>query len=132
MVLDRYEDQEIQARFQEQVQELLDRGIPIYYSETGDETGLIIKKHPDGRLEHVTFDWSTGKERILGPVLTKEEIERRLRRLEFGFESSKIEGLPLTEEEKNELRELVRAGKTADEIVSAIRKSMGLADDCKN
>lgn len=122
------EEQELQAKYGKVVQGLLDRGIPIYYSDPKDEEGLIIKRHPDGRREFVTFDFKQKAEVILGPAPSKE-IEKRLRRLEFGFESSRLEGMSLSEKEKGELRELVRAGKTDVEIVSAIRKSMGLPDD---
>lgn len=69
-MLDREEDRGVRERYQEAVDALLEKGIPIYYSETGGAEGRIIKKHPCGKLEYVSFDWETRKERVIGPVET--------------------------------------------------------------
>ncbi len=60
------------------------------------------------------------------PLLEPEEIEKRLKALKNGFASNAIEGNPLPQEEKDFLIDLVKQGKTGDEIVLELDKYMGL------
>jgi len=54
------------------------------------------------------------------PLLEPEEIKKRLKALENGFASNAIEGLTLPQGEKDFLIDLVKQGKTGDEMVHAI------------
>lgn len=56
------------------------------------------------------------------PLLEPEEIGKRLKALENGFASNAIEGNPLPQEEKDFLIDLVKQGKTGDEIVLELDK----------
>ena len=63
------EDLELEHRYKQAVDDVLTNDIPAYYIEASYESGQIIKKHPDGRKEYVTFDWMTKQERAMEPVL---------------------------------------------------------------
>lgn len=63
------EDQEIEQRYKQVVDDVLTNDTPAYYIETSYENGQIIKRHPDGRKEYVTFDWMTKQERAIEPAL---------------------------------------------------------------
>jgi len=58
------------------------------------------------------------------PLLDEEVIKKRLDALEDGFSSNAIEGLTLTQEEKNFLIAMVKQGLNGDEMIQAMDKGL--------